>query len=57
METVEAGVTAIMPFQRVRVAERRARNRLSNGPLRVQSNAEIPQSILQREDIRQLPWI
>lgn len=29
----------MMPIQRVRVAEKRARNKLSNGPPRVQSNA------------------
>ncbi len=28
----------MMPLQRVRVAESRMRNKLSNGPLRVQSN-------------------
>ena len=36
-----------MPLQRACVAENRARNRLSNGPLRVQSNV-FSQSILQR---------
>lgn len=30
-----------MPLQRARVAESRVRNRLSNGPLRAQSNAII----------------
>ena len=45
-----------MPLQRARVAESRVRNKLSNGPLRVQSNA-ISQSILQRVGIRQLPGI
>lgn len=29
----------MMPLQRVRDAENRMRNKLSNGPLRVQSNA------------------
>lgn len=29
----------MMPLQRVRVAESRMRNKLANGPLRVQSNA------------------
>ena len=28
----------MMPIQRARVAESRVRNKLSNGPLRVQSN-------------------
>ena len=37
-----------MPSQRARGAESRVRNRLSNGPPRVQSNAVMPQSILQR---------
>ena len=37
-----------MPLQRVRVAENRMRNKLSNGPPRVQSNVII-QSILQRK--------
>ena len=32
----------MMPLQRVREAESRMRNKLSNGPLRVQSNGEIP---------------
>ena len=46
-----------MPLQRARGAESRVRNRLSNGPLRVQSNACFTQSILQRAGIRQLPGI
>ena len=37
-ETVEAEITAIMPLQRACGAESQARNKLSNGPLRVQSN-------------------
>ncbi|MBE6769885.1 MAG: hypothetical protein E7548_03925 [Ruminococcaceae bacterium] len=37
-----------MPLQRACVAENQARNSLSNGPLRVQSNVVLPQSILQR---------
>ncbi len=37
-ETDDAGITAIMPIQRAREAESRARYRLSNGPLRAQSN-------------------
>lgn len=31
----------MMPLQRVRVAESRMRNKLANGPLRVQSNAHL----------------
>lgn len=43
----------MMPLQRVRVAESRMRNKLANGPLRVQSNAQrSAQSILQRAGIR-----
>ena len=45
-----------MPLQRTCVAESQVRNKLSNGPLRVQSNG-ISQSILQRVGIRQLPGI
>ena len=37
----------MMPVQRTRDAESRVRNKLSNGPLRAQSN-EISQSILRR---------
>ena len=37
-----------MPLQRAHDAENWVRNRLLNGPLRVQSNVEIRQSILQR---------
>ena len=48
----------MMPLQRARAAENRVRNKLSNGPLRVQSNGEPAfQSILQRVGIRQLPGI
>lgn len=47
----------MMPLQRVRKAESRMRNKLSNGPLRVQSNGIFSQSILQRVGIRQLPGI
>jgi hypothetical protein len=36
MKTVEAEITAAMLLQRVRDAENRAKNRLSNGPLRAQ---------------------
>ncbi|MBE6952934.1 MAG: hypothetical protein E7452_05215 [Ruminococcaceae bacterium] len=39
IQTVEAEITAAMPPQRARGAESRARNTLSNGPRRVQSNA------------------
>ncbi len=45
-----------MPLQRACVAESRVRNKLSNGPPRVQSNA-FSQSILQRVGIRQLPGV
>ena len=45
-----------MPLQRACDAESQVRNKLSNGPRRVQSNV-ISQSILQREGIRQLPGI
>ncbi len=38
----------VMPLQRAHGAENWVRNRLLNGPLRVQSNAEFQQSILQR---------
>ena len=47
----------MMPLQRVREAESRMRNKLSNGPLRVQSTGIFSQSILQRVGIRQLPGI
>ena len=40
IETIEAEITAVMPLQRVRDAESRVRNKLSNGPLRAQGNAE-----------------
>ena len=46
----------MMPLQRACVAESQVRNKLSNGPLRVQSNG-ISQSILQRVGIRQLSGI
>ena len=57
-ETVEAEITAVMPLQRACGAESQVRNKLSNGPLRVQSTERrsVP-SILQREGIRQLPGI
>ena len=54
-QTVEAEITTVMPLQRARAAESRVRNKLPNGPPRVQSNGGIPQSILQRVGIRQLP--
>ncbi len=48
----------MMPLQRAWGAESRVRNKLSNGPLRAQSNgANLLQSILRREGIRQLPGI
>ena len=47
----------MMPLQRAWGAESRVRNKLSNGPLRVQSNGIFSQSILQRVGIRQLPGI
>ena len=47
----------MMPLQRVWDAENQMRNKLSNGPLRVQSNGIFSQSILQRVGIRQLPGI
>ena len=37
-QTVEAEITAMMPLQRACDAENQARNKLSNGPLRAQSN-------------------
>jgi hypothetical protein len=46
----------MMPLQRACDAESQVGNKLSNGPLRVQSNV-ISQSILQRVGIRQLPRI
>jgi len=52
-ETVEAGVTAMMPLQRVCGAEMQARNKLSNGPLRVRRKCVVfAQSILHRVGIR-----
>ena len=47
LQTVEAEITAMMPLQRACDAENQARNKLSNGPLRAQSN-ENSQSILRR---------
>ena len=37
-QTVEAEITAMMPLQRACNAENQVRNKLSNGPLRAQSN-------------------
>ena len=37
-ETVDAEITAMMPLQRTCDAENQVRNKLSNGPLRAQSN-------------------
>ena len=56
LQTAEAEITAMMPLQRACGAESQVRNKLSNGPLRVQSNG-VSQSILQRVGIRQLPGI
>ena len=47
IQTVEAEITITMPLQRACVAESQVRNKLSNGPLRAQSNV-ISQSILRR---------
>ncbi len=47
LQTVEAEITAMMPLQRACGAESQAGNKLSNGPLRAQSN-EFVQSILRR---------
>ena len=49
-QTVEAEITAVMPSQRACDAESQVINKLSNGPLRAQSNErEGPvQSILRR---------
>ncbi len=46
-ETVDAEITLVMLIQRVRVAENRAENKPSNGPLRAQSKALL--SILRRK--------
>ena len=55
-QTVEAEITAMMPLQRACVAESQVRNKLSNGPLRAQSNV-FAQSILRRLDRRYLSGI
>jgi len=47
-ETVEAEIKAAMPPQRARGAENRARNTLSNGPLRAQSKAYAEYSATRR---------
>ena len=61
IQTVEAEITITMPLQRACVAESQVRNKLSNGPLRAQSNGFIIhpdiQSILRRVGIRHLPGI
>ena len=41
IQTVEAEITAMMPLQRVWDAENQMRNKLSNGPRRVQSNVKF----------------
>ncbi len=46
----------MMPLQRACVAESQVRNKLSNGPLRAQSNV-FAQSILRRLDRRYLSGI
>ena len=46
-----------MLLQRTRAAESRVKHKSSNGPRRVQSNVLFAQSILQRDDIRQLSGI
>ena len=46
----------MMTLQRTRDAENRVRNKLSNGPLRVQGNGFF-RSILQRVGIREFPGI
>ena len=40
-QTVEAEITAMMPLQRACGAENQVRNKLSNGPLRAQSNVNF----------------
>jgi hypothetical protein len=39
-QTVDAEITAVMPLQRACDAENQVRNKLSNGPLRAQSNGK-----------------
>ncbi len=51
-KTVEAEITAMMPLQRTWDAESQVRNKLSNGPLRAQSNVRFARSILRRVGIR-----
>ena len=41
IQTVEAEITITMPLQRACVAESQVRNKLSNGPLRAQSNVRF----------------
>ena len=40
-QTVEAEITAMMPLQRACAGESQVRNKLSNGPLRVQSKVPV----------------
>ena len=51
----------MMPLQRTCGAESQVRNKLSNGPLRAQSNVQLQtanaQSILRRVGIRQLSGV
>ena len=47
----------MMPLQRVRVAESRMRNKLANGPLRVQSNGCFPEYSATCGHTSQLPGI
>ena len=42
LQTIDAEITAMMPLQRACGAESQVRNKLSNGPLRVQSNGNFP---------------
>ena len=70
IQTVEAEITAMMPLQRACDAENQARNKLSNGPLRAQSNVILTEysATLQADVIcrgyvgillsaRVIPWI
>ena len=41
LQTAEAEITAMMPLQRACGAESQVRNKLSNGPLRAQSNVRF----------------
>ena len=57
LQTVEAEITAMMPLQRTRGAESRVRNKLSNGPLRAQSNGGVPKVFCDVVGRRHLPGI